>query len=225
MKLEAYKYNFKLYIFKAISMTTIILAFLLLIFFADQEESSAIFININQIFMLSKRLVDISFLILASVMLGRIVIGEYDKQTISILFSYPISRKKLILSKLLLIGIFISIAIMVSTIFLTFILYAVSHIYYSMPLDLTPQIYLPLIFHTIFNSIAYTFLSSICLYFGLKKRSSTRTVVVGVLTALLLESNIGDFTLASMILIPVIFAIVGLLFTSIIIKNLEQADV
>ncbi|GAU77106.1 ABC transporter permease [Fusibacter sp. 3D3] len=225
MKLESQKYNIKRYIFKSIVITLILLSILLLIFFADQKESEVVFKDINQTYMITKTLVNIVFLILASVMLGRIVIGEYDKQTISLLFSYPISRKKLMLSKILLIGIFIAFAIILSTTFLMSTLYIVSHIYYEMPFNLTPQIYLPLMLNMIINSIAYTCLSSICLYFGLKKNSSTKTIIVGVIIALLLGSNIGDFTLGNIILVPICFAVVGLLFTKTLIKNIEQNDI
>ncbi|MBF4693533.1 ABC transporter permease [Fusibacter ferrireducens] len=225
MKLESKKYNFKRYIFKAISITLILITFLLLIFFADQEISGKTFMDIHQIYMLSKTLVNISFLILASVMLGRIVIGEYDKQTISILFSYPISRKKLILSKLLLICSFIFIAIICATTLLTSTLYVVSHIYYDTPFDITPQGYWSLLVNLLINSLAYTCLSTTSLYFGLKKKSSTRTIIAGVIIALFLGSNIGDFSLANIILVPIVFAVVGIFFTSMVIKNLEQTDI
>ncbi|MGV2644578.1 ABC transporter permease subunit, partial [Clostridium perfringens] len=42
------------------------------------------------------------FIVFASVLLSRFIIEEYKNKTISLLFTYPVERKKLIMAKMLL---------------------------------------------------------------------------------------------------------------------------
>lgn len=50
------------------------------------------------------------FLVYASVLTARLVIGEYNQRTITIMFSYPLNRMKLIASKLTIIMIYTAIS-------------------------------------------------------------------------------------------------------------------
>ena len=50
------------------------------------------------------------FLVYSSVLTARLVIGEYNQRTISIMFSYPLNRAKLIASKLTIIMIYTAIS-------------------------------------------------------------------------------------------------------------------
>lgn len=50
------------------------------------------------------------FLVYSSVLTAKLVIGEYNQRTITIMFSYPLNRKKLIASKLTIIMIYTAIS-------------------------------------------------------------------------------------------------------------------
>ncbi|MFJ7731678.1 ABC transporter permease [Lysinibacillus sp. NPDC097231] len=52
----------------------------------------------------------------ASVLIAKLVIEEYKNKTILILFSYPVSRKKIFVSKLILIAFLTFITMMLSNI-------------------------------------------------------------------------------------------------------------
>lgn len=52
------------------------------------------------------------FLIYSSVLTARFVIGEYDRRTIILLFSYPLNRKGLIAGKLMIIMVYTAISVM-----------------------------------------------------------------------------------------------------------------
>ena len=53
------------------------------------------------------------FLVYSSVLTSRLVIREYEQKTITILFSYPLNRKQLIISKLILIMAYTAISMTV----------------------------------------------------------------------------------------------------------------
>lgn len=53
------------------------------------------------------------FLVYSSVLTARLVIGEYSQRTIMIMFSYPLNRKQLIASKLIIIMLYTAISITV----------------------------------------------------------------------------------------------------------------
>lgn len=57
-------------------------------------------------FKATQLLLAIVFLLYAAVILATIVVGEYNNRTILVLFCYPISRRKLILAKLLVVSLF-----------------------------------------------------------------------------------------------------------------------
>ncbi|MEC1468217.1 ABC transporter permease [Bacillus haynesii] len=44
------------------------------------------------------------FIVFAGVLIAKLIIGEYKNRTITVMFTYPVSRKKLIAAKLLLTG-------------------------------------------------------------------------------------------------------------------------
>lgn len=50
------------------------------------------------------------FLVYSSVLTARLVIGEYNQRTITIMFSYPLNRTKLIASKLIIIMVYTAIS-------------------------------------------------------------------------------------------------------------------
>ena len=50
------------------------------------------------------------FLVYSSVLTARLVIGEYSQRTITIMFSYPLNRMKLIASKLIIIMVYTAIS-------------------------------------------------------------------------------------------------------------------
>lgn len=53
------------------------------------------------------------FLVYSSVLTAKLVIGEYNQKTITIMFSYPLNRTKLIVSKLIIIMTYTAISMTV----------------------------------------------------------------------------------------------------------------
>lgn len=55
--------------------------------------------------------------IYSSVLMAKVTIEEYSKRTILIMFTYPINRKKIIVSKLLLVSLYTMISVVIANIF------------------------------------------------------------------------------------------------------------
>ena len=81
----------------------------------------------------------------------------------------------------------------------------------------------------IINSFLMSCVSLIPLYFGMRKHSVSTTIVSSVIISLLLYSNVSvsgsNFTLSSIVIIPTIVSIVGLLIAYSVIHRIEQKDV
>lgn len=61
------------------------------------------------------------FIVFAGVLIAKLVIGEYKNRTITVMFTYPVSRKKLMAAKLLLTGGLTFLTMIVSELILAFI--------------------------------------------------------------------------------------------------------
>jgi ABC-type transport system involved in multi-copper enzyme maturation permease subunit len=96
MKLELRKFKIQSYVTGAIIASMLILATIILVFIVEREtEEEIIFNNYTNSFLIIDTLVRATFIIFGAVLISRLIISEFKERTISILFMYPISRKKL----------------------------------------------------------------------------------------------------------------------------------
>ena len=75
----------------------------------DPEQTKDTF---ESTFLVIGLLMSFIFLVYSSVLTSRLVIGEYNQKTITILFSYPLNRKLLIASKLVLVMIYTGLSML-----------------------------------------------------------------------------------------------------------------
>ncbi len=78
--------------------------------------------TIGDIFLMLNLILSIVFLIYSSVIVSNLIINEYNNKTMMILFTYPINRKKLIISKLILMLFILIISMIIAYIIDTFYL-------------------------------------------------------------------------------------------------------
>lgn len=102
IELEVRKFKMKGYIKKVIICQIVIAAIMLMSVFTQAKAENS-FVNISD----SLRKVNENiFLIFSAVILAKIVIGEYKNKTIMNMFMYPISRKKILAAKLIIVLVF-----------------------------------------------------------------------------------------------------------------------
>ena len=92
-----------LFTFAAILFSVLFLTVSLVDSMTDPEQTKDSF---DSTFLVIGLLIMSIFLIYASVLTARMIITEYNQRTISIMFSYPINRKQLIASKLIVITLY-----------------------------------------------------------------------------------------------------------------------
>jgi hypothetical protein len=172
-----------------------------------------------------KLLTSISFLIFASVMHGTFTIGAYKNKTMNLMFSYPISRKKILVSKMLAVWIFNFIAIILAQI----IIYECIQVgllffkpAFPMDVDLTS---ISFYMQMILKAAMTISVSLIALFIGSIMKSSKAAIIASFLLIILMQGNVGGATLADNVFLPVILTAIsiGLAFLSIL--PVEKKDV
>ena len=116
IRLELRRTNFRTYVISALIIAVIMLGFLYLFAYAPMLETNdadmKIFSGYENLIPLYGVLNMTVFCVLAAVIYSKIIIEEYSGKRPILLFSYPINRKKIMLSKLCIVFVFTVIAML-----------------------------------------------------------------------------------------------------------------
>ncbi|MGG2018237.1 ABC transporter permease [Bacillus sp. S10(2024)] len=166
-----------------------------------------------------------TFMIFGASLIAKFIIQEFKEKTMTVMFMYPINRKKMMIAKLFIIMIFTFLSIVICDIVIFSFFYGLN-VYYSVITEpLTMTILLPNASKLLMNAIAATGISLIPLYFGMKKYSVRTTIVSAVIIMSLLTSSLsGHYSLYDIILVPITLACVGLLIAYMTVRKIEQVD-
>ncbi|MEC0793057.1 ABC transporter permease [Bacillus licheniformis] len=165
------------------------------------------------------------FIVFAGVLIAKLVIGEYKNRTITVMFTYPVSRKKLMAAKLLLTGGLTFLTMIVSELILAFIFSQLNDVYQFSPEKLTMHDVGNEIGSMLIYAASSTGLSFIPLYFGMRKQSVPATIVTSCILTTLLGQQSDEFSLASIIYIPISLVLVGIAIAFWSIRKIDQEDV
>ncbi|MFB6499404.1 ABC transporter permease [Bacillus haynesii] len=165
------------------------------------------------------------FIVFAGVLIAKLVIGEYKNRTITVMFTYPVSRKKLMAAKLLLTGGITFFTIIVSELVLAYIFSQLNDFYQFSLGKLTMQAIGNEIGSMLIYAASSTGLSFIPLYFGMRKQSVPATIVSSCILITLISQQSPGFSLASIIYIPISLAIVGIVIAFWSIRKIDREDV
>jgi len=103
ISLELKRNNIRAYVIANVIICGILLAFIYFVAYVAQVETGVReiqFRNYKNIFRLTGTISLIVFSIMSGVMYSRFIIGEYSGKRAALLFSYPVSRTKVLISKL-----------------------------------------------------------------------------------------------------------------------------
>lgn len=236
IKLEIEKHNLKRYIVAAVISNLIISLFLFMMIATEGDSSipeelgeglsySALVPNLSAGFDLLDSLVKTVFVVFASVLIARLIIDEYRNKTISVMFMYPISRKKLIWMKLMIVKVFTIGAIFLSDVFQAVFLFLLNKIMHFTPDTLTPLQASQAAIKFATGAVAFSGVGLIPMYFGMKKKSVPATIISAVLIVTVLCSNNGDLSLSSIIYIPIALTLLGIVIAYLSFRNIEVDDV
>ncbi|KOS60513.1 ABC transporter permease [Lysinibacillus sp. FJAT-14222] len=225
MRLEMKKYHIGAYIKRAVFANFVILAIVFMLIFITKIEGDQDLRNYQAVLGLIDSGVRAVFIIFASVLIAKFIIGEFKYKTITVAFMYPINRKKLIASKLAIVVLFTFSAIILSTIFVTAIFCAVSESFQLLPDALSLSLIIQRIPVVIMNAVSASCIALIPLYFGMRKYSIPATIISSILIVSVVSSNSGNFTLYDIILIPITLAIIGIGVAYSSFRNIEKIDI
>ncbi|HEY4392302.1 MAG TPA: ABC transporter permease [Paenibacillus sp.] len=223
MKLEMRKFRIGSYVRAAIIANIVILGFICLM--SLNAEFKDLFMNYNIVFSTIDTVVRGTYIVFASVLISRLVIDEFRNKSITVLFMYPINRKKLIAAKLLVVVLFTLVADIVANLFIGIGFYVLNQFASVIPEPFTGAVAATALLKVIMSALATSFLSLIPLYFGMRKHSGASTIISSLIVVGIVCQNIDGFTLYSIIAIPIGMALIGAAIAYMSIRNIEHVDV
>jgi ABC-type transport system involved in multi-copper enzyme maturation permease subunit len=115
IKQELKRNKLSTYIGPSIISCVVLIVFTYFVAYVAQVENDVQFQNYNNIFRFTGIMGLIIFSVIAATMYSRLVINEYSGARMALLFSYPVSRKKIFLSKILIAFTFTTISMALCT--------------------------------------------------------------------------------------------------------------
>lgn len=122
VKLELKKYKLNRHVLGTILVILCIMAFITISLVDSATDLKQTKDTYESTLMAINLLLITSFLIYSSVLVSQLIINEYKNKTIMLLFSYPVNRRKLIMTKLLIVSIFTIVSMTVGYLCCTFYL-------------------------------------------------------------------------------------------------------
>ncbi len=216
----------KINLLRAVLITDlVILFFMILIAFTGIDDTGE-FITYADVFDGVHIFVKITFLIFGSVLISKLVIDEYKNNTVTLLFMYPIPRKKLMAAKLIIVSLFILITVFVSNVLISAALVGFNHYIKD---AITGEVTLKLITSQITMAASDAVYSAgiglIPLFFGLRKKSVPATIVSAILIASALSSDFGQFRLGNQVGVSLFLGLVGVAVAYLSIRKIEHQDI
>ena len=209
----------------AIIANVILLGFFLLISFDFTRAGGFAFQDYQEVFSVIDSLVRGTFIVFAAVLLSRFVIGEFKNQAITVLFMYPINRKKMMMAKILIVVIFTLLAIVTTNLFINISFYFLDIKFHFVPESLTMSLVIKNSIKMLMNALAASSMCLIPLYVGMKKYSIQMTIVSSLPIAAIVSSNSGGVTFNDIIAVPITLAFIGAFIAYLTIRNVEKIDI
>lgn len=224
IRLEMKKFKLGWYVKGALIANIILTAIICFVFFLAQTEGDLQVTTYQEVNILIGATVRSTFIVFASVLIAKIVIEEYRNKTILMLFSYPVSRKKLIASKLILITLLTFITMMLSNAFVVGMFSIINAYFPIVPFEITGNQFLGELLNIVLFSFSSAGMSLIPLFFGMRNYSVPATIGSSLIVVAVANSYNPAFSLATFIPLQLGFAAVGGVIAYLAIRNIENED-
>ncbi|EEL49066.1 Bacitracin transport permease protein BCRB [Bacillus cereus Rock3-44] len=224
MKLEMKKCKLGWYVKGAIIANVVMITLLIFVSFVAQIEGETEIRNAEAILLMASTMVRGTFIIFGGVLIAKLIIEEYKNKTILLMFSYPINRKKLIASKLLITAMLTFITIIVSNILLVGVYFTINSYFSMIPNSVTTNQLIQEGIKLVPFAIAAAGTSLIPLYFGMRKYSVPTTIVSSILVVMIACQSQPEFSLATFLPLQLALAAIGIMIAYYGIRNIEKED-
>lgn len=198
--------------------------FIGMVYFLNKVEEEIPFDNFEMASTIISAVVSATFIIFASVILAKLVIDEYKNKSIDLMFTYPISRKKIMTAKLIIVMVFTFMTVLFSTLFLQGLVYIMDVTFDILPGDISIQEFINSMWKSFFIAFAASGLSLIPLLIGMLRKSSSATIVSSIFLVTLTSSVSNNFTFSSVMTFSISLALLGIVIGWLSIRNVEKTD-
>lgn len=207
-----------------------ILAMLTFMCVISKVEQEDLFANGGDFIIFSELLTLATFIIYGSVILAKLTVSEYKNKTIQLLFMYPISRKKLLVAKVIIVYCFVLCAVVISNLVNIPYMYVLEAIMDVIPANINFDILVRALPMLIVCAFVSGFLTLVPLYFGMIKKSTGRMIATAVIVVSLTTSSMGSLMSIKAYLLRVVvlgaIAIASVLLTmKYTLDNIDSVDI
>ncbi|MGG0303179.1 ABC transporter permease [Bacillus albus] len=224
MKLELKKFKLGWYVKGAVIANIAILALLIFTSIVAQIEGEPEMRDPQMVLLMASTLVRATFIIFGSVLIARLIIGEYKNKTILLMFSYPINRKKMMVSKLVITATVTFITVILSNILVVGMFFGIDSYFSILPNSFTVDQLMREGINLVPLAVATAGISLIPLYFGMRKRSVPTTIVSSLIVVSIAINNTPMFSTATFLPLQLALAAIGVAIAYYGIKNIEKED-
>ncbi|HEQ3525826.1 TPA: ABC transporter permease [Bacillus cereus] len=225
MKLEMKKFKLGWYVRRAIIANIAILALMIFTSIVAQVEGDPEIRDPQMMLLTASTLVRATFIIFGSVLIARLIISEYKNKTILLMFSYPINRKKMMISKLVITATLTCITVIVSNILVVGIFFGIDSYFSILPNPFTVEQLTQEGIKLVPLAIATAGISLIPIYFGMRKRSVPATIVSSLIVVSIAMNTNPEFPTATLLPLQLALAAIGVVIAYYGIKNIEKEDI
>lgn len=222
MVLEWKKHRIGKYIRNSVIILAIMLAFIFLL--AGEMEMEAAAGEAYTVGMMNNDFGDMVYIIFTGVMLSSFFMSDYEKGTIRLMFLYPISRKKILLSKIAAVWTY-SFASLVITKLIIYTSLLLTKPFTGLMLPGIQFDSLAFWGELILSSASMVSISFIALWVGMKMKSSKAVIVASIVIMLLAEGNIGEFTLAGNLPFYGVLLVLAMISIYLTVRDVDKKDV
>lgn len=231
MKLEIKRNKIRTYIIATIVISICMLGLIYLFAYVPQLEPNdpdmKLFAGYNNIISLFSVLTMFGFCVLSSVMYSRFVIEEYTGKRVILLFSYPISRVRIFISKVAVVSLFTIISMSICNITVFSVFGITEKICPLVNESITLEIIIKAVKTTFVMAVSAAGLGIISMGIGFIQKSVPTTIISAVLLCSLL-CNIVVATLTSDIPVIIFMAatiMAGIIVTNILMRKINYMEV
>lgn len=230
IKLELKKNKIDTYLMAAFIISIIMLVFLYLLAYIPMLESNdkdmAIFSGYKNLIPLFSALNMLVFCVLSAVMYSKFIIADYAEKRLILLFSYPVSRKRIMLSKLSVVSIF-TIALMVISNIVIFLIFGISNQFiHLIHEDFTFSVIIYIVGTTLIMSIMAASIGIISVGIGFIKKSVPTTIISAVLISSFMCNIVFHATSNKtvMYVFTIVVTLIGILFSVLLMKAVHTME-
>jgi ABC-type transport system involved in multi-copper enzyme maturation permease subunit len=168
--------------------------------------------------------VRITFIVFSSVLMARMVLDEYRNKTISVLFTYSIPRKSLLIAKLITISLLTFWLILLSNLIVAAFFLIFDHYQHYIPEALTSKILVDEVIRILIWAIAYMGLCLLPFFVGMLRKSVPATIVSSFVISIGFSGvNLSDNWIMGAVSAIAIVAF-GILMAHLALRNVEHKD-